>query len=455
MAETIPVGPYRTLKTPEGEEFPYYIIPFDKDGYCEGPKTQQHLLDHLDGYTDVFLFSHGWNNDWTVATKRYEGFIHGYQKQRVELKLPLPAGYRPLLVGIFWPSQALTWFESETGPDIAAADPAERDAAVETTRETIADIASGLAPSDRARFYELVQAKEVSGEEAQELARMLSGLVAGDDEGVRDDAPSADDLLAAARAIETPKPDLNDVTTTTPGTGGPQAAGIGDVLKALDPRNLVKPFTVWQMKDRSGKVGANGVSRLLQTILGKLGQQPNSARTRVHLLGHSFGCKVVMTALSTLPKGLPKVHSALLLQPAVSQYAFSANVPRRNAPGGFVPALDRVERPIVATFSRHDKPLHDMFHIAVRRHDDLGELQFAGDEQSPSAYAALGGYGPIGADAQLVEIQDAGGAYSFEPGRRIIGIRGHRTIKGHGDISNPSTWWLASTVAAASAPPEN
>jgi hypothetical protein len=69
----IPIGPYRTLKTPEGTDFPYYIIPFDKEGRCEGPKTFDHLIANSPGHSDIFLFSHGWNNDWSAATVRYEG----------------------------------------------------------------------------------------------------------------------------------------------------------------------------------------------------------------------------------------------------------------------------------------------------------------------------------------------------------------------------------------------
>lgn len=124
-----------------------------------------------------------------------------------------------------------------------------QDAATEITRKTIVDIASELQPANRMRFYSLSQAESLSKEEARELAELLAGLAGADDEGVRDDAPSADDLLAAAQAFSEPEPDLNVVTTATPGVGGaPEAAGvIGDVLKALDPRNLVKPFGSMKM----------------------------------------------------------------------------------------------------------------------------------------------------------------------------------------------------------------
>src|SRR5439155_13063648 len=123
----------------------------------------------------------GWNNDWSAATARYEGFIHGFMKLRSEHSLPTPANYRPLVVGIFWPSQALTWFESEQGPDIAALDPAAQDAAMTASTVLLRDIANDLPPGERTRFYELVESDRLEKAEATELAGMLSRLVGGDD----------------------------------------------------------------------------------------------------------------------------------------------------------------------------------------------------------------------------------------------------------------------------------
>ena len=105
-------------------------------------------------------------------------------------------------------------------------------------------------------------------------------------------------------------------------------------------------------------------------------------------------------------------------------------------------ALDRVAKPIFATFSRRDFALHDTFHLALRRDADLGEARIAGDDdEPPSKYAALGGYGPRGADERIVPVQDVGQRYEMSPATRIYGIRADRTISGHGDISNESTWW--------------
>ena len=212
----------------------------------------------------------------------------------------------------------------------------------------------------------------------------------------------------------------------------------GGILGQLDPRNLLKPFTVWQMKDRAGVVGARGVAPLLEAC------SPHSG-ARVHLLGHSYGCKVVMAAVSKPATLTRNVESALLLQPAVSHYAFAPKVPERNLPGGFHVALKRVNRPIVATFSRQDSALHQFFHMAVRRHDDLGELQ-AADGTVPK-YGALGGFGPQASNATVVKIAAAGGDYDLSGSARIIGVDGTGIIKGHGDISQPATWWLAYALA--------
>ncbi|WP_156901763.1 hypothetical protein [Azohydromonas australica] len=416
---------------------------------------------HAANHSDIFVFSHGWNNDWSTATQRYESFIKGFQAQRRSLNLPMPAGYKPLLVGVFWPSQALEWFDSETGPGFAAGgDPAEQDAAVEASRRMLNDIATRLAAENRSRFFTLAQAERLSGSEAREFASLLlsTGEASADDDAGPSASVTESDMLASAAAFGEPEPDYDAVHGFSPQQGAPSASagslpqaalGLGDVLQALDPRQILKPFTVWQMKNRAGKVGGRGVAALLEGLR-------RQSKARIHLLGHSFGCKVVMTAVCSLPEdlgaddGQPPVTSAVLLQPAVSQYAFAPRVPGREpaVAGGFVKALQRVQRPIVTTFSDHDVALTKLFHLALRRQSDLGEDLNIAAGGPPSKYAALGGYGPQDSGAAITDILDPGQAYDFGSAR-LVGVRGTRTISGHGDISNASTWWLAYAVAAS------
>jgi hypothetical protein len=445
MPTSLPPGPYRHIRLSDGTDVPYYIIPFDKQGRCEGPETRKHLLEtaRTGGFTDVFLFSHGWNNDWTAATGRYEDFIQGYMKMRQEHSLPVPAGYKPLLVGIFWPSTALVFTEDETGPGIAGGDPAAIDAAVGEERQEIREIAEALAPERVERFYELAQMEALSEEEGLELAGILQTLYRVSDEVDTAGEPTAQEILEAWKAAAAPAQDFSDPAnfgTVGGDAGGPQAAGFGDVLRKLDPRQVVRVATVWQMKDRAGGVGARGVGPLLRDLL-------QATPARVHLIGHSYGGKVVLSAVASaeLPR---KVDSILLLEPAVSHLCFAEKVPSTDRPGGYRPVLDRINKPILSTFSAHDVPLTRIFHLAVRRAGDLGEAQIAGDGEPPSNFAALGGFGPRKAGEKLIDIQDLPQRYDLT-GARVYGLRATRTISGHGDISNPSTWWALYNLASA------
>src|SRR5574340_878637 len=58
---------------PDGFRAPFYALRFDAEGRSMGPRTQQHLVDALGGgtHTDIYLFSHGWNNDWATALGKY------------------------------------------------------------------------------------------------------------------------------------------------------------------------------------------------------------------------------------------------------------------------------------------------------------------------------------------------------------------------------------------------
>ncbi len=441
----IPAGPYKLLTAQDGTAFPYYIVPFDKNGSCIAPATRAHLLAAAAAgkHSDVFFFSHGWNNDWEAATQRYREFIAGYQAQRATLGLPLPADYKPLLVGIFWPSQTMAWSEDERGPQMASHDPVTQVAEANAMGALIGDIAADLPLPQRGRFYALAQSDALNSAEARELAELLTSVAKPDMEhgtSTRD----ADDLLLAASAdstIASGEPDYDD-TGATVAAGDDRLTAAG-WLEKLDPRNLIKPFTVWQMKDRAGTVGRGGVSALLGDLLCE-------SNARIHLFGHSYGCKVVMEALAALPPDrVPRpVHSATLFQAAFSHAAFAPDLPESpGTRGGFESVLARVKGPVVATFSENDRALRRHFHLALRRQEDYGELQ-AASSGSPPKYGALGGFGPYPVGERLSLLMP-GSAYAFGTGGRVLGIDSTGLITGHGDISNVHTWWLAYSNVSA------
>jgi len=130
MPPSFPGGPYREIPIGNGVTAPWFIVPFDKEGVCTAPVTRATLVAEVRSgkYTNIFIFSHGWNNDWETASARYDHFIDGYMKQRASYRLPMPDTYRPLLVGIIWPSTALV-LPSEQPPRFAGAADPQRDAA--------------------------------------------------------------------------------------------------------------------------------------------------------------------------------------------------------------------------------------------------------------------------------------------------------------------------------------
>jgi hypothetical protein len=416
-----------------------YIIPFDKEGRCEAPRTLTALLSEAEtgGYTDIYLFSHGWNNDWKIATERYRHFRDGYIRMRREHGLPMPRPYKPMLVGIYWPGINLIK-ESERPPQMAASDSATRDEDVNDHQGAMHTLAERIPDEGVERFYDLAQRESLLETEAAEFATLVAPLFETDDDVEWRDRPSANDVLEAWRSVDGTSREPEDldeiVTVNAAAPDTPQAAGLFE----FDPRSILRMTTVWQMKDRAGRVGRRGVGPLLNGI-----RQRTEAR--LHLIGHSYGCKVMMSAiLAADALDTQPVDSLLLLQAAVNHLCFAVVVPELNVQGGYRKVLDRVRQPILTTYSVHDFPLTKTFHLVLRRSGDRGELRTAAEGEPPSVFAALGGYGPRAVNFTRVDIRDVKQAYDelrVPSGPRVIALNGSRTITGHGDISNLSTWW--------------
>lgn len=461
MPEQLPGGPYWHVDLGNGTSAPWYIVPFDKHGMCTAPKTRANVVAEAASgkYTDVFIFSHGWNNDWDAASSRYHRFIDGYLKMRRDHGLPMPAGYLPLLVGVFWPSTALVmpW---EKAPKFAGADPdlALHASGIDQETREIESVADAIAPEHRARFYELARKGALlSAGEALDLAAIVLPVYndathaeddSGDQTSTRLTANDLVDVWAAAAKDNVRTRGADDdgfFEAPAAGAAAPQAAGW---LDKLDPRNIVRTVTVYQMKDRAGTVGAKGVGPLLREIVD--GKPP---ATRVHLVGHSYGAKVVLSAVCAKDPGI-HVNSILLLQPAINGWCFASNVDNRGYSGGYSKALALTDVPILTTFTKNDAPLTKFFHLAVRRSDDLGELKvaMAGRPKPPSNFAALGGFGPQGlsdAECRFITLKRVGEPYDLTKPEKVIALNGDEGIEGHGNVEVPWTFWaLYSQVAA-------
>ncbi len=421
MPQVQPPGAYPI----DDATMPTFVIRFDERGQCTSPVTARQLVDHLQSqpYSDILLFSHGWNTDFSGAVALYRDFLAAFKT--VCTNHPV-AGFNPIFVGITWPS---AWFAADAGPKLESV-------AADVEDIVLAAAAAPLADPERQRLYELTNSSALSRDEALELVQLLLPSVAtAEDEVDTEAAVDAEALLDAAKQLGEVSRGVAP-TNFDPVTGMPEAGVLGGD-GGFDPRDIVRMLSLYQMKDRSGAVGARGVSILLRQILG-------ASTAKVRLLGHSFGCKVMLSALCVgAPLSRP-VSSMLLMQPALSHLAMAASVPGRPGPGGYRPALDRVSGQIFTTFSRKDMPLHDVFHLALRRRQDLGEAEItAAAGEPPSRYAAMGGYGPRGAGEKLLSpIPGPGDTFGDLTGLKLVALDGSADrINGHGDITTGFTAW--------------
>jgi hypothetical protein len=442
MADRLLTGPYKAEDL-GGVSVPWFVLRFDQRGHCTSPATAEALLEELRParYTDVFLFSHGWNNDWNEAVTSYQAFIDQFKKLCSSHGLP-STDLRPLLIGVYWPSKVLL-SPGEVGPLFAGGSGKARgNPAIAPEDLQIQELADRLPEDSLEDLYRLAQGKtSLSEPEARHLAGLLAPLFGAKNDELTGSAEETDieDLLRIWSRLARSPGELDESGeggTVRPSVAGPQAAGN---LGGFDPRWVIWAATVRQMKDRAGTVGARGVHKLLKDVLA-------SCPARLHLVGHSYGCKVLLSAVCLAP--LPRaVESALLLQPAISHLCFApAAATGTGRDGGYHAALDpaRVKQPILSTFSSKDEPLRRLFHLAVNRSSDLAEVQIAA--ASKRRYSALGGYGPSGLTLQVcpkpVPLPAGGTGYPQIPDPvRILALDGSQLIAGHGDVKSEATAW--------------
>jgi hypothetical protein len=109
------------------------------------------------------------------------------------------------------------------------------------------------------------------------------------------------------------------------------------------------------MKRRAHQVGERLGRELLAPAVATLGTKA----PRVHLIGHSFGAKLVASSVL----GGIRPESLVLLLAAFSAFAFAEEVPPSKRPGFYRPVIAErsVAGPIVAVRSDHDRALGRLY----------------------------------------------------------------------------------------------
>lgn len=387
---------------------PYREVVLDKDG--DGPAGQAGALAALAraGCTDLVLFTHGWNNSPSVATGLFDRFFE-----------PFPGvsgpGRRLGYAGLVWPS---IMFSDERVPDYPALRSVlpERAAAVDRIEELL-----GAEPADEAALSEFAG-----------LLRELTGIEA--------EGPAAVGALVTAPQFLVGDPAMvyGMFADALESTGDTEEALFGGSPAARlwkGAREALRQATYFTMKRRAGVVGERG----LGPLLGELGRA--APGLRVHLVGHSFGARLIAYALRGLPAGTRNVKSVTLLQGAFSHYAFAARLPHDRGHGGSLAGLQgRIDGPLVACHSHRDTALRVFYPLASRVSRDDESL--LGDERRWWAIGYDGVQAVPGTAARSLAAVLSDGL----PGTGCVSVDAARVVSEHSDICHAE---LARVVARA------
>ncbi|WP_419813890.1 hypothetical protein [Glacieibacterium sp.] len=382
--------------------------------------------------TDIFFEVHGWKGDVPAAISQYDSWFGAMarspSRQLVEAKRP--DGFRPLWIGLHWPS--LPWGDEEisaaTSFAVDAVDnlvedyvarlgerPGLREALAVVIRHAQNDTAPPVLPAAVRAAYDTLDA-------------LLTELPADGPEAPPGEDNPPFDAEASYQALR-----------ADPAAFG--AIGWGGLLGPL------RQLSFWKMKARGRTVGEAGFHALLASLAARF---PSA---RLHLMGHSFGCIAASAAVAGAP-GAPvaKVSSLVLVQGALSLWAYCARMPFDPGSAGYFHKLlseHAVTGPMVTTRSRYDRAVGSFYPLGARV---AGQVDFG--IELPR-YGGVGAFGAQGiADAVDMSILPAGQPYDFVAGR-VVNVEASSAIRkgggfsgAHSDIDGPEVAHLVWSAAA-------
>ncbi len=454
-------------KLPNSGE-PVWDLQFDEDGRLTSPASADFLGEvAAAGITDLFAFSHGWGTSQAKALRLYNDMFPMIRAAAHGLAGLGTIGF----AGIYWPS---LWFPptpaTTPGPGGSqqAGGGAEVSLSAGTGAVTGADIAAGLAPgfADPAQQETITQIGKLidqglapgaaaetddwKQQQLQQISQLIKSLTPPPPaDGEYEDAGETALLLTddPATAYQATADTFGSVSSAS------SEQGIGDWFsKAVSgAKDALRVLSFTTMKTRGGTVGRVGLGPLLAAL------HARSPAVRVHLIGHSFGARLVSFALAGVgtPDDSP-VASLTLLQGAFSHWSFAH---AQDNPFGSAGALNtyacRVHGPLVATHTSYDWAVGIWYPRA----------SFLAQQDAEAVVAdRWGGLGSDGfqavSPARDVSMPAQGGtAYGFAPGTfyrieaaSVINNTANEPFSGaHSDIKKTPVAQLAAAAAAAHA----
>lgn len=432
-----------------------FDLEFTKEAAVFDDAQVKAVVDGLDA-TDLIVVSHGWNNDVREATELYDELLGNVDRLLALRTNPeAPASLQRLegrtfaVLRLFSPSKRFAEEDLIPGGGAAGATSAN-DAALERTLDELArdperlgdDGTSPVREKTVAEAKMLLPRLESDPDAQRRYVELLRSLTEQDDDSDDDATASFFDadgprlFRALEGPVTAPGPEPTGGATSMHGAGSSAtddggAAGLGDLLTGVPAaaRRLANLTTYLRMKARAGKVGREGLAPVLRQIRAKHGD------VRLHLVGHSFGGRLVTAAAAALDDDTPAVTISLL-QAAFSHNGLSADFDA-GKPGGFRSVLGnrRASGPIVITHTKQDRAVGIAYPLASRiAFQNAASL---GDKDDP-----YGGMGRNGAQ-RTQEVADderalaaVGHADGFERGK-VYNLLADEFISNHGDVRGP------------------
>jgi hypothetical protein len=414
---------------------PYSMAQFDQDG----KRLVSPVLPA--GAREIIIVSHGWNNNRGEAESLYKTLFENVAAVHPKATQGLA------IVGVIWPSKKFDLSDdapaADNGQDknlVAAASMSGQGAAEQQRSIEAAFAKFEQVFEDSPRKQELPKLRALLGqlEQPAQQTQFVLGL-----RRVLDMPEERSDLDASSFFFEVN--DARDVFKNAEqassdvdmdrfnGGGEISGAGIGDVFSGVGTAvsSLLNITTYYEMKKRAGNVGSVG----LGTLIDELAQQ--AGVERIHLVGHSFGARLVTAA--AMHSKTPKLHSMFLLQGAFSHNAF--------APFGYFRKVleeKRLTGPILITHTRNDKAVGKAYAIASRiSRDSAAGLGDANDK-----YGGLGRNGavsmqPMEVSRDCTVLLDSGAPYILQS-QLIHNLESSQFIKDHGDVAGRQVAWAIS-----------
>lgn len=427
---------------------PYIEAGFDKNGF--GPEKAVVLPA---GVTDLILISHGWNNNKARAEDLYKKFFESFAAVAQQNDL---SGRQLAIIGVIWPSKeyettvAVSGEAAEGGGGAAFGggngDEIKRlnekldemkDIFTEPGQKQLLDEAKALLPdldekaSARAEFVDKVRSlldpSAASKEDASDIFfkddgnELMKNLKAEEEDLGGDLAQGGASLPLGVGAATRPE-------------GG--AAGLVEFFSGFKASviNLLNYTTYYEMKTRSGTVGKNGVAPLIDKLASQV--------ERIHLVGHSFGSRVVTSA--ALHSKNDKIKSMALIQAAFSQNGFS-----KSEQGFYRGVVDnhRVKGPVVITHTPNDQAVGLAYPLASRISGD--KTMAFGDKDDLYGSMGRNGAQKMGhGEAVEGKLLPVGGAYTFKSDI-YFNLEASDFIKDHNDVKGKELGYLVRKCVAA------